>query len=348
MKKNYEAWLVDEKDYPRQGGLRQKLEFILRYAILAPSAHNTQPWCFKIIDNKILVYINQNRALGVSDIVRRQTYESIGACLTNLQCALCHFGFKNNLDYHIDSAVDDNNHRQLVATIFIGDECESSCEIKRFFTFIQKRHSAKLAYLPDKLSDENMGIMQTLVADKSGINLHFFSGADVIKNFSQIVALGTIEAFNNKEFCRELSEWVRPSWTKRGDGMPASTVGIPFILSGLVPFVIAHFNTGKMQARDVAVLVKNTPTVGIISVDHETPLAWIQVGEGYQLLSLFLTSIGFDNAPMGAPIESDAAKYELKISAGITGYPAIFFRIGVQKKVVDLAPRLSVQSCITV
>ncbi|OKH30965.1 hypothetical protein NIES2101_41915 [Calothrix sp. HK-06] len=43
-----DIWNVQETDFPATGTSEEKLKFILNYAILAPSSHNTQPWCFKI------------------------------------------------------------------------------------------------------------------------------------------------------------------------------------------------------------------------------------------------------------------------------------------------------------
>ena len=49
MKENYRAWEIKEGDFPRGGSMREKLEFLVRYAILAPSSHNAQPWKFRVV-----------------------------------------------------------------------------------------------------------------------------------------------------------------------------------------------------------------------------------------------------------------------------------------------------------
>jgi len=37
-------WHVPEEVYPAAGTSEEKLRFMLNYAVLAPSGHNTQPW----------------------------------------------------------------------------------------------------------------------------------------------------------------------------------------------------------------------------------------------------------------------------------------------------------------
>jgi hypothetical protein len=43
-KASTEAWDVRESDFPINGSDEEKLKFLLSYAILAPSSHNSQPW----------------------------------------------------------------------------------------------------------------------------------------------------------------------------------------------------------------------------------------------------------------------------------------------------------------
>ena len=40
-------WEIKESDYPAGAKPEEKLKFLLRYAILAPSSHNSQLWKFR-------------------------------------------------------------------------------------------------------------------------------------------------------------------------------------------------------------------------------------------------------------------------------------------------------------
>jgi nitroreductase len=42
-----QAWNIAENQFPKEGTRNEQLKFLLNYAILAPSSHNTQPWLFK-------------------------------------------------------------------------------------------------------------------------------------------------------------------------------------------------------------------------------------------------------------------------------------------------------------
>src|SRR5918911_1973883 len=68
----------------------KKFNFLLRYAVLAPSGHNTQPWLFKIAgsNNTIEIYADRSRALPVVDPDDRELVISCGAALGTMRVAL--------------------------------------------------------------------------------------------------------------------------------------------------------------------------------------------------------------------------------------------------------------------
>ena len=74
----FQAWNVSERQFPRDGTKSEQLKFLLNYAILAPSSHNTQPWLFKIVgDNTIELYADRTRGLPLVDPVYSKDGEKI-------------------------------------------------------------------------------------------------------------------------------------------------------------------------------------------------------------------------------------------------------------------------------
>ncbi|MBU4293649.1 MAG: hypothetical protein KJ770_06330 [Actinobacteria bacterium] len=86
-------WQINERDFPREGSPIEKLKFLLRYAILAPSSHNSQPWKFHIRDREIDIFTDKDRWLKVADAGQRELYISVGCALENLLIAVEHFGY---------------------------------------------------------------------------------------------------------------------------------------------------------------------------------------------------------------------------------------------------------------
>jgi hypothetical protein len=93
------VWGVDAGDYPADAPLDERLRFLLRYAILAPSSHNSQPWRFRIEGNAVHVAADESRWLRAADPDRRELFVSLGCAVENLVVAAERFGFDPAVSY---------------------------------------------------------------------------------------------------------------------------------------------------------------------------------------------------------------------------------------------------------
>ncbi len=67
MTDRLQMWLVDDAKFPAAGSEADLLLFGLRYAVLAPSSHNSQPWLFHVDGNAVEIYADPARRLPVVD-----------------------------------------------------------------------------------------------------------------------------------------------------------------------------------------------------------------------------------------------------------------------------------------
>ncbi|HEY3344819.1 MAG TPA: nitroreductase family protein, partial [Anaerolineaceae bacterium] len=67
--------------------MTEQFQEIIRYACLAPSGHNAQPWKFQIQGDTIRLTADDQRRLPVVDPADRELYISLGCALENLQIA---------------------------------------------------------------------------------------------------------------------------------------------------------------------------------------------------------------------------------------------------------------------
>jgi hypothetical protein len=66
--------------------MQQMIEFV-RYATLAPSGHNTQPWRFSVNEYSIRIFPDFTRSLAVVDLDNRELYIRLCCALENLVIA---------------------------------------------------------------------------------------------------------------------------------------------------------------------------------------------------------------------------------------------------------------------
>jgi hypothetical protein len=94
----------------------------LRYAILAPSIHNTQPWSFRIENNNTIeLYADRKRALPVLDPIGRELTISCGIVLGYLQITISYFGYKYKTELPSTYYMEKSDNQPL-AKISIYDE----------------------------------------------------------------------------------------------------------------------------------------------------------------------------------------------------------------------------------
>ena len=76
-----DVWEVSEDEFPRASPIEVQLGFLLRYAILAPSVRNTQPWAFSVRGNRVHLIADMRKTQPVADPDRRELYISVGCAL---------------------------------------------------------------------------------------------------------------------------------------------------------------------------------------------------------------------------------------------------------------------------
>ena len=109
----------------------EKLRFLVGYAILAPSGHNTQPWLFGLSQEALCLYADRPRALPAVDPEDRELTISGGAALGTLRIALHHFGYAGQVERFPTPQDPD-----LLARICLGSELQPSP-----FEAIPRRHT---------------------------------------------------------------------------------------------------------------------------------------------------------------------------------------------------------------
>jgi hypothetical protein len=282
-KPEFQAWNVSESQFPKDGPKIKQLKFLLNYAILAPSSHNTQPWLFKIIDDNIIeLYADRTRGLPLVDPVDRALTISCGAALSHLLIAIRHFGYAHKLELFPDS-----NYKDLISRIIIADDNtrESGSEESALFEAITKRRTNRLKFEDRELEESLISKLRSVIVnDKEGaaegkeeeereitVWFHIARGLDEKNSMADLIAEGDRIQLSDKRFRRELASWIRPNRSHSKDGMPGYAFGYNDIMSHMGPFVLRTFDIGKGQAAKDRQLAAGSPTLAILGTRSDEP-----------------------------------------------------------------------------
>jgi nitroreductase len=333
---NYEAWNINTNDFPSGGAMEEKIFFILRYGILAPSGHNSQPWNFKITDNSILLTSNKNRSLSKSDPDKKILTLSFGCLLENVIITARYFGYSTSVEFQGDTIL-------LKFTLSPRTDNLDGELINQ----ISARATERGEYLPTALSKSFLNILRS--RDNENIKLFIVSDEEKIKKekLISIMLESQIEAMDNSYFRDELSHFIISNYSKSGTGMPGFCLGIPGPVSIIAPALIKKINLSRAtKKQDKKILSDHTPAIAILTTKANKEDLWLEAGQIFQNLWLQATKENIRFSPLAAAAQ--IPKYSNKVKELLnTDYePAILFRLGYTEKKILHSPRLPVNDLL--
>lgn len=335
---SYHAWEVTDAEFPRGGSTEEQVRFLVRYAVLAPSAHNTQPWTFVVSGNHALLMPEFSRALAVSDPTHRELYLSLGCALANLLIAAEHIGFRTTVEEF------PSGEGKPVARVAVASGGRESSETAALFAAMPRRHSNRTAYEPRPVPNT---VVQRLRAHVSHPTVHLVlvEQRDKIAFLAELTARATRETMGRPAFRGELSRWVRNNFTRRPDGMPGYSVGVPDVPSLLAPLMVRLPPTVKAEAKKAQALVASSPLVAILSTQDDNPRGWVRVGETLERVWLAAVASGLKAAPYAGPFEAGTMHADVERLLGISDARAVaMLRLGYGPDDPHPSPRLPAEA----
>jgi hypothetical protein len=319
-----EPWLIDEADFYEIEEARAQKEFLLRYAVLAPSGHNTQPWTFHIADEGVEVRPDYSRRLPVADPADRELMISIGAAITNLRVAAAHFGFESTTLYDGDGAL-----------ITLRETCKPDEQLCALFPAITQRHTNRADFDRRPIDPETLDRICSAV-DESELT-RFIAPTERART-AELVDEADHRLLADPDWRNELAEWVRPNESDCVDGMCGDAFGIPGPLSAFAPWLVRNFDLGEARGKHDRMLAENAAGLIVVTSDDDRT-ALIQAGETLERLLLVRTSLNVQYAFLNQPVQLPDLRRELWHIIRTPKPPQLLLRIGYAPKVKLAMPR---------
>lgn len=318
-----DLWTIDPAAFPADGTNEAQLRFLVRYAVLAPSSHNTQPWQFIVGENMLSLYADRQRCLPVVDPVDRALVMSCGAALFFLRTAACHFGRTPEVERFPDAADPD-----FLASVRLGEVCGEAPEAEALFEAIPHRRTNRRPFAEAPLPP---GLPNALrrAAKAEGAHLRLFTDGDDKAALADLIAEGDRIQFDDEAFRNELAAWIRsPS---AGDGLALHSQGAPQALNIAAPVVAAvirRFDVGDGTAARDHDLAEGAPTLALLMTEKDTPLEWLRAGEALGHVLLRAQVEGVQASFLNQPVEVPELRGRLRDVFCPGSHPQLLFRMG--------------------
>lgn len=321
-----------ETDFRPEWSPAEKLRFCLRYAVLAPSSHNSQPWLFRVLNDTVEVYADRNHSLRVVDPDDRELTISCGAALHHLRTAVRFFGHEEHT-----TLLPDAHYPDLLATVRLGPPRPHDAQDVLLFRAIPDRRTNRRAFKPDPVPT---GVLSRLVHTDGtpGVWVRWWDAPGDRHRIAELVGLGDKAQFTSDEFRAELAHWLRSNLTEARDGLPGYSQGMGLVASYIGPWVVRTFDVGDGTAARDERLAEGSPVLAVIGTDADTRAAWLATGQALSRLLLTAQSYGLGVSYLNQPIEVP----ELRPSvADLTrgGHPQLLLRLGYPTALPPHTPR---------
>jgi nitroreductase len=310
---------------------------ILSYAILAPNPHNTQAWKIQLIgQNEILLFIDPERLLPMTDPLHRQIYIGQGTFLELLHVAAGSFGQRCAIELFPDR-IDDvaDTGKSPVARITLTAE---PTEIDELFYEIPKRATNRLPFSDRPIEQ---GHLDALSKTARAVDLRWLTDSVLVGQMAGLVTEGMrIETFLDRthEETVGMLRFSDEEILRHRDGFGFANIGV----TGISRFFAEKF-AGRSKAmgkafRDKTVdstraMAESARTYGIMVTLVNDRVAQVETGRAYARIHLMATQLGLALHPMSQILqEYDELKDVRKQFADLLdireGTVQMLFRLG--------------------
>jgi hypothetical protein len=310
----------DRSAFPVWAGPAERLRHLLRYAILAPSRHNTQPWLFEIEGPELRVYGDWRRALKVADPQGRELVMACGAALYNLEVAARRYGHASSVEVQAGSRKDG-----LLARLTLEERRPPTEDDEALFAAIPKRHTNRLAFDPREVP---FGVVTALVREVAaqGASLRIIERS-VRSEVGELIARGDKQQWSSARFRAELAAWSRSNDAGASDGVPGYAQGLSDSASLLHRMLVRlRGRTGDLERGRVDAL--NTRALLALCTREDSSAAWFTAGQAMQRVFLRATVAGLSASYFSQAVEVAPVRQDLRLALGERGYPQLLFRLG--------------------
>jgi hypothetical protein len=298
------------------------LDFI-RFATLAPSGHNTQPWRFTPQDSGVRIRPDLSRRTSVVDPDDHHLFVSLGCAAENFLIAAAANGRPGVMEFC--------NDPEERINIDLGHGLASP---EALYPAIVESQSTRSTYDGRMIPGAALKLLEAY-ARVEGVSLILLTELSKREAVLETVIRGNDAQMSDRAFIGELRDWIRfnPSQAlMTADGLYTRCSGQPTMPTWIGKRAFSHFFNKQAEDAKYAQQIRSSSFVAVLIGDKADKDHWVKVGRSFQRLALRATALGIRHALINQTVEVPSVRAEFARWLGLgDARPDLVVRFGYAK-----------------
>ncbi len=294
---------------------------VMRYATLAPSHRNAQPWMMHVLDGTLFIHPDFTRRVPCADADDESLFMGLGCAAENAGIAARALGLRGEVVFH------PAGRGGLKVDLGATQRIEPSA----LFHAIPKRHSAPGAYDERSPSTAELAPLKHCGADL-GVDIVLVTDRPRIERLAALLEAAHRIRGADPSLRAELKAWTRfteHEALQRRDGLFTRCSGAHPAARWLGPSLEDWLLCGPSSGARAAERARASGGFAVLIGAGREPRHWVQVGRACERLLLHATAMNMRAAVINEPIEVRATRLELAAELGShSRLPGALIRFG--------------------
>jgi len=326
----YEPW---QSDYHQQFyDIRIQ---VVAHGLLAPSAHNTQPWIVKLdknISDVFELYVDSERLLPETDPASRQITISQGTFLETVRIATEQLGYTMEMElfpkgeYSTSDSIQEMQDLPVARVMLLRNNPKEKPVLMQMenpqkvdlYSEIFHRVTNRTAYYGNPLTDDEMSVLLSL-NNSPNLFLVFFSDAASLEKIRSLTIGGVKVEATTEQTMRETERLFRDSEkekkkhragiTMMSGGLKGMKLQIVQFFSNLFP--ISWKKMGDIWLKSETRNINSAPTFAMIISNDNSRKTQVETGMLYARFQLTASQMGISMQPLSQVLQEYPEMAEL-------------------------------------
>ena len=333
-----DPWSVEPADFPQSGTPRDKLAFLLNYAVLAPSILGTEPWSFHVADESVVLRADPARRLPVTDPQGRELLISCGAALLNLRIAAASHEHELNVTMFPDA-----RESEIVAKAVLGPGRASASD-RQLRQAITMRRTNRGGFgtrpLPQGLANR-----LTEAARQEGGMISVLTDPESQRDVLDLAAEARRAQLAVPAYRDELSHWVQRRLAEARDCNHEARHRLGLDQSNVAGHTPAPLDRPDLDIANAAGLMRTlgsgagtlrdhagtggSSILALLATASDGRENWLMAGQSLQRVLLVAAAEGVAASYINGPIETDKLRQRVARAFRVKGSPQLMLQMGM-------------------